>query len=187
MPDMINGYICMALMIIGIIYHIARKKKFSASLEILKEIDFETLLLLFSLFIVVGGITEAGVIDKIAQIFTKISGGSLFVIYSLLVWMSVVFSAFIDNIPYVMTMLPVTKGIALSMGVDPTLLYFGLLSGATLGGNLTPVGASANIAAIGILRKNGYQVKNKDFFRIGVPFTLAAIIPAYIYFWLIYA
>lgn len=187
MPDMINGYICMILMIIGIIYHIARKKKFSASLEILKEIDFETLLLLFSLFIVVGGITEAGVIDKIAEIFTKISGGSLFVIYSLLVWMSVVFSAFIDNIPYVMTMLPVTKGIALSMGVDPTLLYFGLLSGATLGGNLTPVGASANIAAIGILRKNGYQVKNKDFFRIGVPFTLAAIIPAYIYFWLIYA
>jgi Na+/H+ antiporter NhaD/arsenite permease-like protein len=96
------------------------------------------------------------------------------------------FSAFIDNIPYVATMLPVTRGIATAMGVDPTLLYFGLLSGATLGGNLTPVGASANITGIGILRKAGYTVKNSDFLRIGIPFTFAAIIPAYLYFWILY-
>ena len=74
-----------------------------------------------------------------------------------------------------------------SLGVDPTLLYFGLLSGATLGGNCTPIGASANIAGIGILRKAGYEVKTSDFTRIGVPFTLAAVIPSYIYFWLLYA
>ena len=78
----------------------------------------------------------------------------------------------------------------LAMGVDPTLigipLYFGLLSGATLGGNCTPIGASANIAGIGILRKAGFEVKNSDFFRIGIPFTFAAIIPAYIYIWLIF-
>ncbi len=67
-----------------------------------------------------------------------------------------------------------------------TVLYFGLLSGATLGGNCTPIGASANITGIGILRKEGYEVKNKDFFKIGIPFTLAAIIPAYIYIWLVY-
>ena len=93
-------------------------------------------------------------------------------------WASVLFSAFIDNIPYVATMLPVTQGIAAAMGVDPTILYYGLLSGATLGGNLTPVGASANITGIGLLRKEGYDVKNRDFFRIGIPFTLAAVIPA---------
>ena len=95
-------------------------------------------------------------------------------------------SAFIDNIPYVATMFPVITGLAGALGIDPTLLYFGLLSGATPGGNCTPIGASANITGIGILRKSGYTVKNSDFFRIGIPFTLAAIIPAYIYIWLFY-
>ena len=95
-------------------------------------------------------------------------------------------SAFIDNIPYVATMIPVIAGIALKMGIDPTPLYFGLLSGATLGGNCTPIGASANIAGIGILRKEGCDVTNADFFKIGIPFTFAAIVPAYIYVWLVY-
>ena len=72
------------------------------------------------------------------------------------------------------------------MGMEPTALYFGLLSGATLGGNITPIGASANITAIGILRKEGHEVANSDFFKIGIPFTLAAIIPAYIYIWVVY-
>jgi len=83
-------------------------------------------------------------------------------------------------------MLPVVQTMAGTMGVDPTPLYFGLLTGATLGGNLTPFGASANITGIGILRKNGYTVKNADFFRIGIPFTLAAVIPGYIYIWLMF-
>ena len=83
-------------------------------------------------------------------------------------------------------MLPVVTGLAASLVVEPTVLYFGLLSGATLGGNCTPIGASANIAGIGILRKNGYEVKTRDFVRIGIPFTLAAVIPAYIYLWLLF-
>ena len=72
------------------------------------------------------------------------------------------------------------------MGVEPTVLYFGLLCGATLGGNLTPVGASANIAGIGILRREGREVSSRDFMRIGVPFTLAAILPGYVYIWLMF-
>ena len=107
--------------------------------------------------------------------------------YSLLVWGSVLFSAFIDNIPYVATMLPVVSVLGSRLGIDPTLLYFGLLSGATLGGNLTPIGASANIATIGILKKAGYTVKTTEFMRIGVPFTLAAIVSAYNAHWLIWA
>ncbi len=101
----------------------------------------------------------------------------------MIVWGSVLISAFIDNIPYVATMIPVIAGLAAALNVDPTVLYFGLLSGATLGGNCTPIGASANIAGIGILRKEGYTVKNGDFFKIGIPFTLAAILPAYIFLW----
>ena len=83
-------------------------------------------------------------------------------------------------------MLPVITGLAANLGIDPTLLYFGLLSGATLGGNCTPIGAAANIAGIGILRKEGYEAKTKDFIRIGIPFTMAAVIPAYIYFWVLF-
>lgn len=135
----------------------------------LKEIDPDTLLLLFGLFMMVGGITEMGVVDAVVDLFTKVGGGSVFLIYTLIVWMSVILSAFIDNIPYVTTMLPVTQGIAAAMGIDPTLLYFGLLSGATLGGNLTPIGASANITGIGILRKEGYEVKKQRFYAHRYP------------------
>ena len=113
----------------------------------------------------------------------------MFLLYTIIVWASVVLSAFIDNIPYFATMIPIITGMAPALGIDPaalTPLYFGLLSGATLGGNCTPIGASANITGIGILRKAGFEVKNKDFFRIGIPFTLAAIIPAYIYIWLVF-
>ncbi len=181
-----NGIICCVLMVIGVVYNGLRKKTWTAFTAPIKEIDVNTIGLLFGLFIVVGGITNMGVVDAIGNLFTKLSGGNVFVIYTLITWMSVLFSAFIDNIPYVATMLPVTQGIAASLGIDPTLLYFGLLSGATLGGNLTPVGASANITGIGILRKEGYEVKNSDFLKIGIPFTLAAVIPAYIYFLIFY-
>ncbi len=186
MPEMINGIICVTLMVIGVVYNMLRKRSIKGLIEPLKEIDIQTNLLLFGLFMVVGGITEKGVVDAVANLFTKIGGGNVFVIYTLITWMSVLLSAFIDNIPYVATMLPVTQGIAVAMGVDPTLLYFGLLSGATLGGNLTPIGASANITGIGILRKEGHIVKNSDFMRIGIPFTLAAVIPAYFYFLVFY-
>ena len=106
--------------------------------------------------------------------------------YTLIVFASVVISAFVDNIPYVATMLPVVSGIAAQMGVEPYVLYFGLLIGATLGGNLTPVGASANIAGIGILQKKGYVVSTSDFMKIGVPFTLTAVISGYLVNWLIW-
>ncbi len=185
-PALTNGIICTVIMLIGAVYNAIRKKSFKAFLSPIKEIDYETVGLLFGLFMVIGGITEMGVVDAIANLFTKIGGGNLFLIYTIIVWASVIISAFIDNIPYVATMLPVAQGIAAAMGVDPTVIYFGLLSGATLGGNLTPVGASANITGIGILRKEGYEVKNSDFMRIGIPFTLAAIIPAYIYIWIFY-
>jgi len=185
-PALTNGIICTVIMLIGAVYNAIRKKDIKGFLTPIREIDYQTVLLLFGLFIVVGGITEEGVVDAVAQLFTKVGGGNLFLIYTIIVWASVIISAFIDNIPYVATMLPVAQGIAAAMGVDPTVIYFGLLSGATLGGNLTPVGASANITGIGILRKEGYEVKNSDFMRIGIPFTLAAVIPAYIYIWIFY-
>lgn len=185
-PSITNGLICCTLLVVGLIYNYIRKKNMSAIIEPLKEIDFETIGLLVGLFLMIGGISEQGVIDAAADLLAKAGGGNIFVLYTVIVWASVVISAFIDNIPYVATMIPVIAGLASALGIDPTVLYFGLLSGATLGGNCTPIGASANITGIGILRKEGYTVKNSDFFKIGIPFTLAAIIPAYIYIWIFY-
>ena len=186
-PAMINGIICMTLFIIGLIRATFKYKGQGLVKAALKEIDYKTLLLLGSLFVVIGSLEAAGVIDQIAQLFVKIGGDNLFLMYSLIVWGSVVMSAFIDNIPYVATMLPVVTGIAAMMGCNPTVLYFGLLSGATLGGNLTPIGASANIATIGILQKEGYKVKTSDFLKIGVPFTLTAVIMGYLFIWFVWA
>ena len=185
-PSITNGLICTVLMVIGVIRHAVRNRSFSHMLKPLMSIDFETIGLLAGLFVVIGGITEQGVIDALANLFTRLGNGSPFLIYTIIVWGSVLISAFIDNIPYVATMLPVTRGIALTMGINPTALFFGLLVGATLGGNLTPIGASANITGIGILRREGYDVKNRDFLEIGVPFTLAAVIPAYLLVWLFF-
>ena len=180
-----NGIICVSVMVVGLVYRQIRKKEFKSIIEPLKEIDYNTILMLLGLFIVVAGISRAGVIDLVAQLFVAIGGDNLFVVYTLVVWMSVLFSAFIDNIPYVTTMLPVMSVLGAQLG-NPVVLCFGLLTGATLGGNLTPIGASANITGIGILRKEGYEVKNKDFLRIGVPFTIAAIIPAYVLIWVFF-
>ena len=185
-PDVTNGLICCVLLVIGLVYNYCKKRNLSAVTAPLKEIDFQTIGLLLGLFIMIGGISEKGVIDAAANLLAKMGGGNIFLLYTVIVWASVLISAFIDNIPYVATMIPVIAGLAAALKVDPTVLYFGLLSGATLGGNCTPIGASANITGIGILRKEGYEVKNSDFFKIGIPFTLAAIIPAYIYLWLFF-
>ena len=186
-PALINGYICLGLFAVGLVHSTVRNKGFSSATAALREIDFKTLLLLGSLFVVIGSLTEAGVIDEISALFVRIGGNNLFLMYSLIVWGSVILSAFIDNIPYVATMLPVVTGIASMMGCSPYVLYFGLLCGATLGGNLTPIGASANIAAIGILQKEGCEVKSKDFFRIGIPFTLTAVVVGYLFTWFVWA
>ena len=186
LPSEINGLICCALLVIGLVYNFIIKKNLASIVNPLKDIDFETLGLLVGLFLMIGGIKHERVIDAAANLLAKMGGGNIFVLYTVIVWASVLISAFIDNIPYVATMIPVIAGIATALNVDPTPLYFGLLSGATLGGNCTPIGASANITGIGILRRAGYEVKNGDFFKIGIPFTFAAIVPAYIYIWLLY-
>ena len=186
LPAETNGLICCSVLAVGLAINVCTKRTPEALLGPLKAIDFETLGLLVGLFLMIGGITHEGVIDALARLLVKLGGGSLFLMYTIIVWASVLISAFIDNIPYVATMIPVIAGIAAEMGVDATALYFGLLSGATLGGNCTPIGASANIAGIGILRRENYQVANRDFFRIGIPFTFAAIVPAYILIWVLF-
>ena len=181
-PEITNGLICCILFVIGLVYNLIKYRDKNQIVGAIKAIDFQTLGLLLGLFLMIGGITEQGVIAAAAELLAKLGGGNEFLLYTIIVWASVLISAFIDNIPYVATMLPIITG----LGINPTLLYFGLLSGATLGGNCTPIGASANITGTAILRKEGYEVKNKDFFKIGISFTLAAVISAYVYLWVVY-
>ncbi|MDR0838876.1 MAG: TRAP transporter large permease subunit [Oscillospiraceae bacterium] len=180
-----NGLICCALGLFGIAREVLRRGLSSAA-KVFEDIDLVTLLLLIGLFVVVAGVSKAGLIAKIGELFAAISGGNVFIIYTLLTVVSVILSAFIDNIPYIATMLPVVTSISATLGIDPTVLYFGLLSGATLGGNITPIGASANITAIGILRREGHEVKTLDFMKIGVPFTFVAVAVGYAYIWLVF-
>lgn len=195
-PEISNGLICMGYFLIGLVRQVIKDKSFSVVKAAAGEIDYYTIALLCGLFVVIGGITRAGVIDLIGETIAKLGGSgsrsSVFLIYTVIVWMSVLLSAFIDNIPYTATMLPVvaviTERIAAAgqVSISPNLLYFGLLVGATLGGNLTPIGASANIAGIGILRKEGHEVSSGTFMKFGVPFTLAAVMTGYLLIWFIW-
>lgn len=186
-PGITNGVICMVFFLVGLLLESGKSKEKSLTADVLKAIDYETLGLLAGLFIVIRGIERVGIIDELSRAISRMGGGSLFWTYTIIVWASVLISAFVDNIPYTATMLPVVGGVAASLGVNQAVLCFGLLTGATLGGNLTPVGASANIAACGILRREGYEVTTGQFVRIGVPFTLAAVLTGYVLVWLFYA
>ena len=186
-PALTNGLLCVFFFIAVLRYEVGRDEPVATGHDAVLAIDFDTLLLLSGLFVIIQAVTNVGLIDDISNAFVNIAGDNLFKIYTILVWFSVLVSAFIDNIPYVATMLPVVSGISAQLGLEPTLLYFGLLAGATLGGNITPVGASANIAAGGILKKEGYEISAGQFMRIGVPFTLVAVVAGYVLIWLIYA
>ena len=185
-PAVTNGVICVTVGVVNIIWEYLRTKDKAPLSKCLKNLDYQTVLLLLGLFTVIGGIANVGIIDDIAAFIAGFGGKNLFLLYTVIVWGSVLVSAFIDNIPYVATMLPVIRGIASSLGIAPYLLYFGLLIGATLGGNITPIGASANIAGVGMLQKEGYRVAFKDFMRIGIPFTLTAVMCGYLFIWFVW-
>lgn len=200
-PEITNGIICIALGIFGLIYEFIRcktlekkqageesKPKFDIIKNTVKSIDFATVLFLAFLFIIISAVDKVGIIEDVSSIFVKIGSENVFLLYTVIVFGSVFVSAFIDNIPYVATMLPVIQGLSASLVgvVSPYLLYFGLLCGATLGGNLTPVGASANVVGIGLLNKEGYKVSLVDFLKIGLPFTLFAVLGGYALIWFVW-
>lgn len=177
-PKLINGIICISLFGVGLIYKLFRTGDFKVFAKSLSEIDYETVILLASLFVIIAGLKLVGVIQDISNFFIKVSGQNVLLAFLLIVWGSVLISAFVDNIPYVMAMLHVVDQITVSLNLTGNaqyVLFFGLIIGATLGGNLSPIGASANITSIGILRRDGYEVKTWDFMKLGIPFTLTAV------------
>jgi len=155
-------------------------------LEGLKLLDWETAIFLASVFIIVKSLEIVGVIDLIAEKFLTIVGVNNFLIYTLFVFFSVLVSGFVDNVPFFATMIPVAKIISSQTNISLELLLFGLLIGSILGGNITPIGASANIVGWGMVKKEGYNATFLDFVKIGFPFTIAAVVPAYIFIWFVW-
>jgi len=180
----LGGVLCMALGVLAGMWFIWGQK--CSKRELFKKIDFDTLIFLSSIFILVGSLIRAGIMDDMATLVLNYLGEDIFLIYTFMVWFSVVVSAFVDNVPYVTAMIPVATIISTRLGISPYLLVFGLLIGACLGGNITPVGASANIVSVSILKRRGHHVSIWEFMKIGLPFTLGATFSAYIFLWLIW-
>lgn len=179
------GAICMAFGIIALIW-----EKFinhSSIVEGLKSLDWETTFFLIGVFILVGGITYTGWVESISVFLSGLVGENVFLGYTVLVFLAVFLSAFIDNVPFLAAMLPVAISMTAKLNINPSLFLFGLLIGASLGGNITPIGASANIVACGLLKKEGINVKFRDFLKIGLPFTIAAVTAAYLFIWFVWA
>ncbi|MGQ9615977.1 MAG: SLC13 family permease [Spirochaetota bacterium] len=179
-----GGIICMLLGIFCELW-VALRGHYSFK-ELFRKLDFETLIFLTSIFILVGSLKETGIINDAAGIILKFVGGNKFLVYTAIVWFSVFVSAFIDNVPYITAMIPVTSIIAQRLGLSPYLFVFGLLIGSCLGGNITHVGASANVVAVSILKRRGYHIGLKEFGKIGLPFTLGATIGAYFLIWFVW-
>ncbi len=186
-PSYTLGLVTCVLFFIGLVYDLVRYKDIKTTFKIVREIDFGTIAFLAGLFLLIGGIKEQGIIDDLAQQIINMSKDNLFLLYTIIVFISVVISAFIDNIPYIATMLPVVQSIGGVLGGDVTVLFFGLLAGATLGGNITPIGSSANLTALGILNKNGFYPSSRQFLKISFPYTIVAVLVGYMAIWVLFS
>ena len=157
--------------------------------HVVKAFDLDTLFLLAGIFFMVAALDHYGVMEQVGEFLAGIAGGNPLTAYLIIVTGSLVFSAFVDNVPFVTAMIPVTHAIAASMGHgngEHLYLTFGLLIGSCLGGNISPVGAAANIVSVSILRKNGYKVSFWEFVRVGLPFTLVATAAGAAFIWLVW-
>ncbi len=189
------GIICVVFGLIGLMWHELTGQKVRESkgekrggtlFRDIRILDWETFFFLAGIFLIVGSLTKVGIIDDLVNLLIRFAGDNRLVAYLAIVWGSVFFSAFVDNVPYVLAMLPAVRGLALGTGIDPYLLYFGLLIGASVGGNITPIGASANIVTCGMLKQHNYTVNFMQFVRIGLPFTVFAVLASSTFVWLLW-
>ena len=157
---------------IAIITLIASGRK---ALKLLKRVDYFTLLFFIGLFIVVGGLEETGVLVVIAEFIAKVSGGNAHLMIAIILWVSAIASAFIDNIPFSATMIPVIRTLAATTGVDLSTMAWTLAIGTDIGGSMTPIGASANVVGISTAGKSGYPISWATYCRELVPGTIIVL------------
>jgi len=183
-----SGCFVLGLGIMGLLwYKFCQTKNASELWTLVKELDWETIFFLIGIFVVVGAISETGLLQDFAVFIENLIGGNVFLGFILILAFSVLISGFVDNVPYIIVMLPVAQTLATNIGVAQEIYMFALLVGSCLGGNLTPFGASANIVAMGILKKEGYPVNFGGFLKISAPFTILTTASAAAVLWLIWA
>ena len=165
------GVISAALTLLSTV--IAYGKK--SVIAIIKKIDYKTLLFFVGLFVVVSGLEETGILSVIAAFIDKVSGGNIFVMIAIVLWVSAVASAFIDNIPFAATMIPVIESMAQTTGVPLTTLAWTLSLGTDIGGSATPIGASANVVGTSLSAKAGHPINWSKYCKYNAPATIITI------------
>lgn len=144
--------------------------------ELLKKVDYKTLLFFVGLFAVVGGLEQTGILEKIAAFIGEVSGGNLKLMVAIIIWISAVASAFVDNIPFAATMIPVVKSLAISQNVSLETLAWALSMGTDIGGSATPIGASANVVGISVAAKNGHMIGWGKYCKAAAPATVIVVL-----------
>ena len=184
----LSGGFCFALGLAGILWYMAAQRKGGAeTAELIRGLDWETIAFLIGIFIVVGAISETGLLSDFAGFLARMTGGNVLAGFLLILAVSVIISGFVDNVPYIIVMLPVSGTLAGQLGIHKELLMFALLVGSCLGGNLTPFGASANVVAMGILKREGHPISFGGWLRICAPFTVLTTTAAALVLWLLWA
>ncbi len=145
------------------------------ALELLKKVDYKTLLFFIGLFAVVGGLEQTGILERIAAFIGEISGGNIKLMVAIIIWVSAIASAFVDNIPFAATMVPVIKSLAAVPGVDLNTLAWALSMGTDIGGSATPIGASANVVGTSVAAKNGYIIGWGKYCKVAAPATILVV------------
>ena len=186
--EFLSGLYVLALGIAGVLwFRFVQRRSLRETWLLIKGLDWETIAFLIGIFIVVGAISETGLLSDFAHTLARITGGNVFVGFMLILTVSVVISGFVDNVPYIIVMLPVAQTLASRMDLAAELYMFALLIGSCLGGNLTPFGASANVVAMGILKREGYPVDFAGWLKTGAPFTILTTAAAAAALWFVWA
>lgn len=146
------------------------------ALELLKKVDYKTLLFFVGLFVVVSGLEETGVLEILAGFIGSVSGGNIAVMIAIIIIVSAVASAFIDNIPFAATMIPVITDLASDVaGVNLSVLAWALAIGTDIGGSATPIGASANVVGIATAAREGHIIKWGKYCKYMAPATIIVV------------
>ena len=155
-------------------------------MDVMKGVDYKTLLFFIGLFVVVGGLEQTHILELIAGVIEKISGGNLYIMVAIIIWISAIASAFVDNIPFAATMVPVIQSLAALNGIDISTLAWGLSMGTDIGGSATPIGASANVVGMSVVAKEGHIIGWGRYCKSAVPATIIVMIVATVGIWLRY-
>lgn len=146
------------------------------AVDLMKKVDYKTLLFFVGLFVVVGGLEQTGVLEVIAGLIAKVSGGNIKLMIAIIIWGSAIASAFVDNIPFAATMIPVIKSLAVAQGVDLSTLAWALSMGTDIGGSATPIGASANVVGTAVAAKHGHPIGWGKYCKEVAPATIMVVL-----------